>query len=127
MDVQVFQVFRFHEEAFLTFFALESVLLRVSLAMAFEIRFLIRPVVAQVTSEPFRARVDQFVTSYVHRAPERFAAFVAAERFVDAVQVLQVFHELPRVAETGSALHALVDRSGSPSSEPETPEAMGCQ
>lgn len=51
------------------------------------------------------------MTRNVHRAPEGSAAFVAAERSVDVVQVFQMLDELPRVAEAGSAFHALVNRT----------------
>lgn len=68
--------------------------------------------------------MNQLVTSYVHGTSKRLAALVAAECSVDAVQVLQVFHQLPRVTETGPAFHALVNRSRGCSSRPETEQSM---
>lgn len=47
----------------------------------------------------------------IHRAPEGLATLVALEGALDTVNVLQVFHQLRHVKETGTALAALVDRS----------------
>ena len=109
--VHVVQVFGSEDEALPAAFASERVVLGVPSTVALEIRLLVRSVVAQVAGESLRAGVNQLVPRYVHGTSERLAALVAAERSVDAVQILQVFNQLPRVAETGAALHALVNRS----------------
>lgn len=119
VHVHVLHVLRPQEESLLTLAASERVIFGVPPSMTLEIRLLVRSVVAQVAGEPLRACVDQLVAGYVHRAPERFAALVAAERPVDVVQVLQMLDQFSRVAETGPAFDAFVNRSRGYSSRPE--------
>lgn len=58
VNVNVLQVFRPEEKPFLALLALERIVFGVSTAVALQIRFLVRPVVAQVAGEPLRAGVN---------------------------------------------------------------------
>lgn len=124
--VPVLQVFTPMVKAPLTALALEAVVLCVSTTMALQVGFLVGTIVAEFASEHFQPRVNQLVTSYVHRAAESLVALVAAEGTLNVVQVLQMFYELPRVPEASAAFDALMHsarRLASPLSETRT---KGC-
>jgi len=102
------QVLDLVEETLAARLALEAVISRVPPMMTLQIGLLVGAVLAEIARKHLQPRVYQLVAGYVHRAAECLVALVAAEGPIDVVQVLQVFHELPRVTEVGSAHHALV-------------------
>lgn len=115
----VLQVLGSVEKALTARLALEAIVLGVPSTMALQIGLLIGAVFAEIAGEHSQPCVDQFVTSYVHRAAKCLVALVAAERPVDVVQVLQVFHELSCVTETSPTFNALVHDARSTPSLPE--------
>jgi len=117
--VLVLQILGSVEKALAASLAFEAIIFRVPTTMALQIRLLIGAVFAEIASEHPQSRVYQFVASYVHRAAKCFAALVAAERSINIVQVLQVLHELSRVAEASPAFDALMHGAQSTSSLPE--------
>lgn len=80
---------------------------------------MIGAILAEITDKHLQPGVDQFVTSYVHRAAKRLVALVAAEGPIDIVQILQVLHEFSRVSKASSALDALMHGARFTSSLPE--------
>lgn len=123
VHVPVLEILGLVEEALVARLAPEGVVLRVPSTMALQIGLLIGAVPAELAGEHLQPGVDQFVAGYVHRAAKRLAALVAAEGAIDVVQVLQVLHELPRVAEAGAALDALMHGARFAPSLPEMKES----
>lgn len=102
--------------------ALETIVTRVPPTMTLQIGLLIGAVFAELAGEYLRSCMYQFVAGNVHGAAKRLVALVATEGAIDVVQVLQVFHELASVTETGPAFNALMDGARFASSLPEMRE-----
>jgi len=120
--VLVLQILSPMKKALVANLALEAIIFRVPTTMALQIRLLIGAVFTEIASKHPQSRVYQFVTSYVHRTAKCFAALVAAERSINIVLILQVLHELSRVAEAIPAFDALMHGAQSTSSLPEKRE-----
>lgn len=108
MRVLVLQIFGLVKEALVAQLALETIILRVSATMAFQIGFLIGAILAEIADEHLQPGMDQFVASYVHRTTKRLIALVTAEGSIDIVKILQVLHEFSRMAKASSAFDALM-------------------
>jgi hypothetical protein len=108
VHVLVFHILGPMKKALAARFALKIIVLRVPTTMALQIGLLVGAILAEIAGEHSQSCVDQFVTSYVHRAAKCFVALVAAERSVNVVQVLQMLHEFSRMTETSPALNALM-------------------
>lgn len=85
MRVLVLQILGLVKETLVAHLAFETIILRVSATMAFQIGLLISAIVTEIADEHLQPGMDQFVASYVHRAAERLVAFVTAESPIDIV------------------------------------------
>lgn len=109
MRILMLQILGLVEETLAAQFALETIVLRVSATMAFQIGLLISAILAEIADEHLQPGMDQLVASYVHRAAKCLIAFVTAESSIDIVKILQVLHEFSRMAKASSAFDALMN------------------